>query len=317
MIRADDLGIFLEVARHGRLTEAAKVLQLNHTTVGRHISQLEQSVQQRLFNREHAGWTLTEAGVRLLAHAEAIEASVKAANEDCLLTGQYMTGSVRVVTPDGFGSYLLVPSLGRFAKTLGGLTVEVVTANRHASLTSREFDLAVTIERPHARAVNITKLADYRLGFFASPDYLRGKPQISDPSQIPGTFDVIWYVDEALGLDTYRTLYALVPDVVPKVHTNSIAAQVNAAVTGMGLCFLPTYIGNMVPGLTRLPGVEQTVPHSYWLLIPNGFERLARVVTVARVLTQAVARTPEMVGPGETVEPVPALASPGPLANRG
>ena len=44
MLRADDFQIFLEVARRGRLTEAARVLKINHTTVGRHVSQRERSV---------------------------------------------------------------------------------------------------------------------------------------------------------------------------------------------------------------------------------------------------------------------------------
>ena len=44
MLRADDFQIFLEVARRGRLIEAARVLKINHTTVGRHVSQLERSV---------------------------------------------------------------------------------------------------------------------------------------------------------------------------------------------------------------------------------------------------------------------------------
>ncbi|MFK4146588.1 LysR family transcriptional regulator [Streptomyces sp. NPDC004065] len=297
MVRADDLGIFLEVARHGRLTEAAKVLELNHTTVGRHISRLEQSVQQRLFHREPSGWTLTEPGLRLLAHAEAVEAAVRAANEDCLLTGQHLTGSVRVVAPDGFGSYLLVPNLGQFAHQLGNLVVEVVTANRHASLTSREFDVAVTIERPQARGVKVSKLADYRLGFFGSPDYLAKKPQVSRPEELTEVFDLIWYVDEALGPDTYKTLYTLVPDAVPHIQTNSISAQINAAQRGMGLAFLPTYIGASTPGLVRLRGMDRTVPHSYWLLVPNNFERLARVMTVTRLLQQLVHETDGLAVP--------------------
>ena len=298
MVRADDLGIFLEVARHGRLTEAAKVLKLNHTTVGRHISLLEKSVQQRLFNREPSGWTLTEPGLRLLAHAETVEAAVRAANEDCLSTGKHLTGSVRVVAPDGFGSYLLVPSLGEFRNQLGGLTVEVVTSNRHASLSSREFDVAVTIDRPQARGVKVSKLAEYRLGFFGSPDYLAGKPWVTQPEELPDAFDLIWYVDEALGAETYKTLYSLVPEARPRIQTNSISAQINAAQRGMGLAFLPAFIGECIPGLARLRGMDRTVPHSYWLLIPKNFERLARVMTVTRILQQLVHETEGLMAPG-------------------
>ena len=297
MLRADDLQIFLEVARHGRLIEAARVLKINHTTVGRHVSQLERSVQQRLFKRDPDGWTLTDAGVRLLAHAEAVESAILAANDDCLLTGPHLTGTVRVVTPDGFGAYLLVPSLGRFSKELGGLTVEVVTANRHASLTSREFDVAVTLERPQARGVTIAKLADYSLRFFASPRYLADKPTVAHPDELAQVHDFIWYVDEALGVGSYNLLYRLVPNAVPRTRSNSISAQINAAQQGVGVAFLPGFIGDSVPGLLRLSGFEPTITHDYWMLTPHNFDRLARIVTVTRILERLVRETDGLTSP--------------------
>ena len=109
MFSADDLKLFLEVARRGRLTEAAKHLQINHTTVSRHITRLERAVENRLFDRTSEGWTLTDAGAQLLVHAEMVEAAVLAAQEDCLSRGPALTGHVRVIAPDGFGAYLLLP----------------------------------------------------------------------------------------------------------------------------------------------------------------------------------------------------------------
>ena len=53
MLRADDFQIFLEVARRGRLIEAARVLKINHTTVGRHVSQLERSVPKDMTKTAH------------------------------------------------------------------------------------------------------------------------------------------------------------------------------------------------------------------------------------------------------------------------
>lgn len=277
MLSAEDLGIFLEVARRGRLTEAAKYLKLNHTTVGRHISQLERSVEQRLFSREPAGWVLTEAGVRLLAHAEAVEAAMRSAREDCLQTGHHLSGSVRAITPDGFGSYLLIPGLKQMKKDYSGLTIEIVTANRHTSLTSREFDIAVTIERPEARGVSVRKLADYSLAFYGSSAYLRDKSPCSSIDSLVDDHDFIWYVDEALGAATYKTLYRLVPAAEPTIQTNNITGQIGAAQQGLGLCFLPTYIGDRIPGLERLPGLNAKIPRRLWRTQPDpASQELAR-----------------------------------------
>ena len=42
--------------------DAARDLQVNHTTVGRHITRLERAVDNRLFDRAPTGWTLPEDG---------------------------------------------------------------------------------------------------------------------------------------------------------------------------------------------------------------------------------------------------------------
>ena len=78
----NDLRYFLELARQGRLAPAAKRLQVDHSTVGRRIAELEKTLNTKLFDREPAGFVLTEAGHRLLAHAESIEVNTIAIAEN-------------------------------------------------------------------------------------------------------------------------------------------------------------------------------------------------------------------------------------------
>lgn len=305
MISADDLGIFLEVARRGRLTEAAKHLGLNHTTVGRHISQLERRVEQRLFHREPSGWTLTPAGMRLIGHAETVEAAVAAAREDCLESSEHLTGSVRLLTPDGFGAFLVAPGLGEIRAALPALSLELVTTNMHASLSTREFDLAVSIERPGARAVAARKLADYELRLYASPRLLREHAPIETVDDVRDDA-FIWYVDDALGASTFETLYRAVPDARPTLRTNTIAGQIAAARQGLGLAFLPAWIGDATAGLQPIEGFPHAVAHSYWLLVPRNLTRLARVRAVIGLLEGFVARRPGLrlaVGATEQAPP--------------
>ena len=108
---ADDMRILLELGRTGRVAEAAKRLGINHTTVSRKITRLEKHTGTRLFNRGQAGWQLTEAGRRLLPFAETIETAIHAATLDEAAPRAGLTGTVRVLAPDGFGSFLLVPGL--------------------------------------------------------------------------------------------------------------------------------------------------------------------------------------------------------------
>ncbi|MBU8819665.1 LysR family transcriptional regulator [Mycolicibacterium goodii] len=287
MLSADSLGIFVEVARSGRLTEAAKHLGLDQSTVSRRMSQLERSVGQRLFHRDHSGWTLTDAGIRLLVHAEAVEAAIQAAREDLLESNSALQGSVRVLTPDGFGSHLVNPSLTQIRRAFPELAIELVSSNQHTSLSTREFDVAVSIERPAARAVTVAKLADFEMGAYGAPAYLEARRPIKSVEDL-GDHHFVWYVEGALALPTYEALFQAVPNVKLTILTNTIATQVEAAVQGLCLGYLPTWIGDATPGIVRIDTVDISMPNSYWLVVPTQFARLARVRAITRCIVDLV-----------------------------
>lgn len=289
MISADDLRILLEVARTGRLTEAAKQLHINHTTVSRHIARLEQSTGTRLFDRNLDGWTLTEAGSHLLVHAEVIDAALKSARAEVSPGGLVLAGRVRVIAPDGFGTYTLLPALGRLQHQHGDLTVEVVTANRHASLTPREFDVAVTIERPQTRALDVSKLIDFTLAFYASAQYLQSHSDIASTHDLYG-HRLIWYVDDALEHGTFNLLYEVLPRAQAQIQTNYIAGQIEAARAGLGIALLPTFIGDRCTTLRRLDHLRADIARSYWLSVPRDLARLPRVRLVTDFIRELVAQ---------------------------
>ena len=65
----DDLRVFLELARTGSLSAAARSLRLSHATVGRRLAALEEALGQTLVERRPDGYVLTGEGesVRKLA----------------------------------------------------------------------------------------------------------------------------------------------------------------------------------------------------------------------------------------------------------
>src|SRR6478736_3288224 len=69
------------VARSGSLSGAGRCLGVNPATVSRHIEQLEQELETRLFLREPSGYVRTSAGERLMARVEALEQEALACQE--------------------------------------------------------------------------------------------------------------------------------------------------------------------------------------------------------------------------------------------
>ena len=75
-INWDNLRLFLAVVRAQSAQEAARRLDVDHSTVTRRLHRLEKELGTQLFERTPAGHVMTAAGHRLLEHVERIESTV-------------------------------------------------------------------------------------------------------------------------------------------------------------------------------------------------------------------------------------------------
>ncbi|MEO9786112.1 MAG: LysR family transcriptional regulator, partial [Aurantimonas coralicida] len=168
----DDVRLFLAVARAGQILAAARRLELNHATVGRRLTALETALGARLLDRRPNGCELTPTGRDFLEQAERMEAAMLAARADIGATELALSGTVRVGTPDGFGTAFLAPRLWRLTERHPDLTVQLVPVPRAFSISRREADIAITVARPEAGRLVAGKLTDYALGLYASRGYI-------------------------------------------------------------------------------------------------------------------------------------------------
>jgi hypothetical protein len=74
----DDIRYFLELARTGSLSGAARRLKVEHSTVARRVESLEQALGLRLFDRLPRAWTLTAEGELLVAQADRLDEEAQA-----------------------------------------------------------------------------------------------------------------------------------------------------------------------------------------------------------------------------------------------
>ncbi|MBY6540651.1 LysR family transcriptional regulator [Rhodococcus sp. BP-349] len=296
MFSADHLRFFLEVSRHGRLNDASRVLGVDHTTVGRRITSLEKAAGHRLFDRTPAGWQLTEAGRRLVGYAETVESTLIAAFEDQTTSVGSLTGSVRIAAPDGFGAFVLTPQLTRLRRDHPRLDVELVTATEHDALSTRGFDVAVSLERPSPRFMSSRKLASYELRLYASPSYLRAAPALESLDDLRRHV-LIWYVDALLDVVPLRILDAMHLDGRPQFQTNNITGHWLAARHGLGIAPLPNYIGEPDDQLVCVLPDEFAVRRDYWTAMPRDLTRLARVKAVDELLRSIVADDVHLLAP--------------------
>lgn len=292
----DDLRIVLEFSRSGHLRDVARNLQLDETTVSRRLTRLEQDLGVRLLDRERQGWRLTDAGERVLRHAEAVESTRIAAMNEFVLPGAALSGTVRILAPDGFGAYVLIPGLRGLREQHPELSLEVSTSTTHDAPGARDFDLAISLEEISHPSLTVEPLADYHLRLYASHEYLvrEGTPE-SIPALSSG-HSLIWYIDSMLDVEPLRLVDTLLPGARAMVQCNNITGQLLAAKSGLGIAPLPTYIGDQDPELVCVLPSEFSARRRYWLVVPENGVRLHRVQAAVASIRGIVAGHPELVG---------------------
>jgi len=262
----NDLRYFLEVARRGKLSAAALRLGVDHTTVARRIAALEQQLAIPLFHRKNRAYHLSEEGRRLLSYAEKMESSSIALLDEITPTPTGPTGTVRLATPEAFGSQFLAPHCISFHARYPGITLELVAETRQHTFTKREADIAVTLAKPQHGRIKSKKISDYRLRLYAAPSYLQRHPPIVQLADLDH-HQFIWYVDELLPVPELRFLDKVIPDPTVIFRTTNVTGQARAAESGLGIALLPCYVANSMKALTPVLPREINVMRELWLSV--------------------------------------------------
>jgi DNA-binding transcriptional LysR family regulator len=274
----DDLRFFLELARLRRLNQAGRKLGVDHTTVARRIEQLELALGCRLFESMIDGYVLTEAGQRLLAHAETIENNIGLMREEALGQGVRVSGTVRIGTPEGFGTLFLTPRLARLVDEHPDLNIELLTLPRFPSLAAREADIIVTLDPPKQGRYIASRLTDFTYGLFASKAYLKLHGPIRARSKLP-EHSLIGYIDELLPSPQMHYLDELVPQHRLRISSSGMLAQLTAVRAGLGLGVLAHFLAAGT-GLVPLLPEEAVWKRTFWLATHADWYRLRRVRAV-------------------------------------
>ncbi|TCU18926.1 LysR family transcriptional regulator [Rhizobium sullae] len=282
----DDVRIFLAVARTGQILAASKRLGLNHATLSRRVTSLEEALKSRLFTRRTNGCELTAEGEVFLASAERMETEMLAAQANLGRTDTAIAGTVRVGAPDGFGVSFLAPRIGRLIERHPELKIQLVPVPRSFSLSQREADIAITLERPEQGRLVSSKLTDYTLGLYASRRYaeLNGLP---DNNEALKQHRRIGYVEDLLFSQSLNFTGEVMRNWSAGFEISSATGQTEAVRSGAGVGILHDYIARQYDELVRiLPDVS--IRRAYWTTYHESARDLVRVRTVADFLQELV-----------------------------
>lgn len=257
----DHLQFFLVLARAKTLTNAARIIGVEHSTVSRRIQALELALGMPLFRREATGYELTMEGLALVPRVEQMEQAFLQIEKPNLP----LQGHVRIGTPEGFGTAFLAQLLAELSKQYPLLTIDLIPVPKMIKLSHREADIVISIDRPKSGPYIITRLTDYCLKIYGSKGYLESTQAIKKLEDLKN-HQFVNYIDDLIYSPELYCLERLPLQLNANFRSSSILAQQVAVSAGAGLAILPKFLAENKPELKQVLQDEVRFIHTFWML---------------------------------------------------
>ena len=236
MDRLEAMSIVLAVAEAGSLCAAARRLNTPPATASRKITELEEHLRAKLFDRSARRLTLTDSGLSYVAALKRILADLSEA--DRAAAGEYATptGELIVTAPTELGRLHIIPILAEFLRAYPDIDVRLLLAERIVNLPEAHVDLALRVGvLPDSRLIAL-RVGTIRRVVCASPAYLEARGTPKAPEDLAG-HDFIVY-EGFLGPDVWKFVRDgtdLAVMVQPRLVVSNVHVGCDAARAGIGL----------------------------------------------------------------------------------
>jgi DNA-binding transcriptional LysR family regulator len=269
----DDLRCVLAVVRERSLTSAAASLGVSHTTVGRRVRALEETLGVRLFDRTPDGFVPTTAGHDIAEVAERMEGEVLSLEGRVVGRDAQLRGKLRVATMDilfhrfhgGFSS---------FAARYPSVELTIAASDTEVSLARREADVALRMSSSPPGYLVGRKVGRIEFAVYGSKALVRRIGARASYGDYPWIhwderLDMRW-LDEWLAKNAPGARIAMRVDVGSLLLRQAIAA-------GIGVHFLACFEGDADPGLRRIGPIAAGYGRDLWLLTLPDLAATARI----------------------------------------
>jgi LysR family transcriptional activator of dmlA len=277
---------FLVAVEEGSFSRAATKLGLTPSGVSKLVSRLEEKLDVRLLHRTTRQMQLTDIGTFYVDRARRIFDDVRELEGELEGSTDAPRGLLRVTAPALLGHHRVLPAVIAFRRAFPQVRVDLLLVDHVVDLIEERIDVAVRMTATPPLSYVAKKLGDDTRKLCASPDYLARRGRPAHPSDLRGHDCLVFVTDGApapwkLRQGSGKTTSVRV---CGPLQTNSTSSLHEAALAGLGIADLPTYL---VAGDLRAGRLESVL---------DGFVAPERAVYALYAAGRSVpARTRELV----------------------
>lgn len=245
MDRFDTMLAFTRVVELESFTKAAMSLNLPKTTVSAQVLALEKRLRVKLLHRTTRRISVTtdgaayyERAIRLLNELEETEAALHQATSN-------PKGRLRVDVPTPLGRLVIIPALQDFLKRYPEIQLEIGCDDRPIDLLEEGVDCVIRVGHPLDSTLVARRVGTMQFLLVASPEYLQtyGRPTHHDDLQ---RHQAVHFFSSKTGkVRNFILEHSGEEQEIPtnrKLAINNGDAIVAAALAGIGVCQVPTFM---------------------------------------------------------------------------
>ena len=260
----DNIRTFVRVYELGSMSAAGRDLRISPAVTSSRISQLEEHLGVRLFQRTTRSLAPTEQGKSFYRGATQVLEALESAEAQIATITDNPKGSLYVAAPLGVGRRLIAPRVPDFIKAYPDVSLRLRLTDRKVDLTTEGLDLAFFLGQPEDSNLRIRKIADVERILCAAPAYVKRKGMPASGAEIvsqgheclslrfPGATEFQWRLSTPEGPKPFR--------VSGRYECDDGDVLTDWALAGHGIAMKPVFeiaphlhAGTLVPVATATP----------------------------------------------------------------
>ena len=279
MISWEDLRLIGAIHEHGSMAAAARVLEVNHSTVFRRLNAVEKQLGVHLFDRSKKACVPTPAGDRMAAAARQANEALELAQDEIEGQDARLSGRIRCTITPYLAQVMLVPLVAQFQDQHPDIRVDLTETHTLDALMQREAEIALRVtSRPP------DSLIGHHLGALTMAVYgsRRRFPQGGEVELAEHNW-VVQATQISAGPEA-RWIQKHAPGARIRLRAETGTCVEAGIAAGIGIGVLPCFRADRLPDLVRLSEPMPDMDLNLWALTHPQLRQVVRVQALLRFL---------------------------------
>ncbi len=268
----------LAVQRAGTVRGAAGLLGVNHATVSRRLSQINEDYGQPVFDRTAEGYQPTQLGLQLVLAAEQMEEITFSAVRQQRALETELSGPIKLSLAKVIAQFLLRDELTDFVNRHPNIDLSIETSYKYVDLDRSEADIVIRAANSPPDHLVGRRLFPYALCHYCHVDYLKNTPP-KDRKWL--SFSPRADAKKWIATSPY-------PHAPIGLQIDDLTFLHRAVVAGKGMTFVACYMADPEERLVRLPGSQPQAIADLWVLTHPDLRDTPRIQALMKFLTAAL-----------------------------